>query len=370
MDHTITAADVPALVTGVNILGCGGGGDASAFASMLRHALTGPGTVSWHDADTDPALDPVVVPVGVVGAVNVLSEKLPNGQEFRDALTAITRWTDTPAPDALMAVEAGGPNALTVLLAALDLHLPVVDVDLMGRALPRLDQLSWAVRGLPVTPCALAEPGGQILVVDRTDAHGLERTVRGFLTAAGGWAALALAPVRLSAVRDACVHGSLTRSLALGRAHAALPHRPARDDVEAALGCRVLAAGRIQEVARSEGPGFGRGSVTVTDAASGAVVRLETENEIVLALRDGEVAATAPDVICLLDRRTAHPVAIDRIRPGQEVVAATLPGPEFWRQPDTEPYVSPRAFGLDAEVVGFEEAARTVAHDVDATVAP
>ncbi|MFJ9127995.1 DUF917 domain-containing protein [Streptomyces sp. NPDC102340] len=353
MPHTITAEDVPALVTGVNVLGCGGGGDAAAFASMLRHSLAGTGTVTWHEAGSH---DPVIVPVGVVGAVNVLSEKLPNGQEFREAVGAVTRWTTGPAPDALMAVEAGGPNALTVLLAALDLRLPVVDVDLMGRALPRLDQLSWAVRGLPVTPCALAEPGGQILVVDRTDARGLERTVRGFLTAAGGWAALALAPVRLSAVRDACVHGSLTRALALGRAHAELPHRPDRDAVEAALGCRVLAAGRIREVARSGGPGFGRGSVTVTDAASGAVVRLETENEILLALRDGELAATVPDVICLLDRRTALPVAIDRVRPGQEVIAATLPGPEFWRRPDTEPYVSPRAFGLDAGVVGFEAA--------------
>ncbi|MFZ3598015.1 DUF917 domain-containing protein [Streptomyces sp. BH104] len=351
MPQTITSADVDPLVTGVNVLGCGGGGDAAAFASMLRRALGETGTVTWHE----PGLhDPVIVPVGVVGAVNVLSEKLPNGREFREAITAVTRWAGSPVPDALMAVEAGGPNALTVLLAALDLGLPVVDVDLMGRALPRLDQLSWAVRGLPVTPCALAEPGGQLLVVDRTDARGLERTVRGFLAAAGGWAALALAPVRLSEVRDACVDGSLTRALALGRAHAALPHRPDRDAVESALGCRVLAAGRIREVARSEGPGFGRGSVTVTDAASGTVVRLETENEILLALRDGEVAATVPDVICLLDRRTALPLAIDRVRPGQEVVAATLPGPEFWRRPDTEPYVSPRAFGLDSEVVGFE----------------
>ncbi|MET8473569.1 DUF917 domain-containing protein [Streptomyces sp. NPDC006422] len=355
MPQTITAADVPALVTGVNVLGCGGGGDAAAFASMLRRALGAAGTVTWHDPGPD---DPVVVPVGVVGAVNVLSEKLPNGREFREAVAAVTRWTGGPAPDALMAAEAGGPNALTVLLAALDLGLPVVDVDLMGRALPRLDQLSWAVRGLPVTPCALAEPGGQILVVDRTGARGLERTVRGFLAAAGGWAALALAPVRLSAVRDACVHGSLTRALALGRAHAALPHRPATVDVEAALGGRVLAAGRIREVARSEGPGFGRGSVTLTDTASGAVVRLETENEILLALRDGEVTATVPDVICLLDRRTSLPLAIDRVRPGQEALAATLPGPGFWRRPDTEPHVSPRAFGLDADVVGFEAGAR------------
>ncbi|WP_306319541.1 MULTISPECIES: DUF917 domain-containing protein [unclassified Streptomyces] len=359
MPQTITTADVPTLVTGVNVLGCGGGGDAASFASMLRHTLGPTGTVTWHDADHTPhPTDPVVVPVGVVGAVNVLSEKLPNGHEFREAITAVTRWTGGPTPDALMAAEAGGPNALTVLLAALDLGLPVIDVDLMGRALPRLDQLSWAVRGLPVTPCALAEPGGQILVVDRTDARGLERTVRAFLAGAGGWAALALAPVRLGAVRDACVHGSLTRALGIGRAHATLPPRPARADVAAALGCRVLAAGRIREVARSEAPGFGRGSITVVDAASGAVVRLETENEILLALSDGEVTATVPDVICLLDRRTALPVAIDRIRPGQEVIAATLPGPEFWRDPGTRPHVSPRAFGLDTEAVDSEAVAR------------
>lgn len=343
----LRADDLDAVVAGVSLLGSGGGGDAATFALLLRRRLA-VGALPLHSVD-HVAEGGFVVPIGVVGATSVFTEKLPSGHEFVSSVAAVQRWTSQDVA-AVMALEAGGLNGMSAMVAALDLGLPLVDADLMGRALPRLDQLAFAVEGLPVTPCAMCEPGGQTVVVDGVDAVGLERTVRAFLAESGGWAVLALPPTPAPLVRAHAVLGSLGRALGLGRALAALPSTPAPDDIEAALGGVVLATGRVLDVARL-GParGFGRGSVTVVDAASGAVVRLEAENEYLLALRDGAVAASTPDLICLLDRRTSAPIAVDRVRVGDEIVVAVLPGPTWWTSPDRLGRVAPRAFGLECE---------------------
>ncbi|KPI10505.1 protein of unknown function DUF917 [Actinobacteria bacterium OK074] len=357
----IRAADVDALVVGISLLGSGGGGDAVTFAGVLRRRL-GDGEIALISPDDLPAAltGGFVVPVGVVGAINVLTEKLPSGREFHDAVAAVTRWTGRRA-DALMAWEAGGLNGLSGLVAALDLGLPFVDADLMGRALPRLDQFTWAVRGRALTPCALAEPSGPILVVDSADATGLERTARSFVASAGGWAALALRPTEIGQGTRDTVTGSLTRALALGRAHATLEQAPAPQAVADALGGRVLATGRIVDVAREGmGRGFRRGSVAVVDTASGAVLRLEAENEFLLAILDGELTASCPDLLCVLDRRTAVPRAVERLRVGDEVMAVVLPGPEWWWQDEAIDHVSPSAFGLDAPVVRTAVAGKPV----------
>lgn len=130
--------DVTALERGVSLLGSGGGGDTVTAAALLREQLTTqPGAVLTPVSDL-PA-DALVVPVGVMGATPVFSEKLPVGNEIRAAVRAIEHWTRASI-DALVSIEVGGLNGIMPLVAALDLELPLVDADLCGRALPRLDQ--------------------------------------------------------------------------------------------------------------------------------------------------------------------------------------------------------------------------------------
>lgn len=344
--------DVDALVVGLSLLGSGGGGDAGTYGHVLRRAL-GAGPIRLHaPGDLDP--DAPVVAVGVGGATRVLTEKLPGGHEVVEAVAAVLRWTGTTAA-AIMAMEGAGLNGAIALVAAVDLGVPFVDADLMGRALPRLDQFTRAVAGFPTTPCALVEPGGQTVLLDGSGPLDLERIARAVMAHASGWAAFAMAPAPASQVQqDSCL-GSIGRALRLGRAHAALPTKPPVDLVADALGGRVLADGRIVEIARYRGgESFGRGSVSVVDRA-GTVLRMETENEFLLALADGEPVATCPDLICVLDRRTGRPIAVDAVRVGDEVLVTVLPGPEWWVAPGRLDHVAPRAFGLDCDPVLLAE---------------
>jgi hypothetical protein len=345
------AEDVDAFITGLALLGSGGGGEGLPYRHTLRTALS-PAGLELHD----PAAlgDTPVMPVGMLGATRMLTEKLPGGQEIPNAVRALTRWTGVE-PAALMPYEAAGLNGAMATAAAAQLGLPLVDADLMGRALPRLNQLTRAVEGGDVTPFAMCEPGGQTLLIDTADPDGLERTARAVVAQGGGWAGAAMAATPAREVgRAACV-GTLGRALRLGRAHLELPDKPDPGQVAEALGGRLLGTGRVAHISRQPSASFGRASIAVLgggDAPDHAVLRLEAENEYLLVLRDGEPVASCPDLICVLDRRTAAPLAMDSLRPGDDVQVLTLPGPAWWRALGRRlRRVGPRAFGLGCDPV-------------------
>jgi uncharacterized protein len=342
-DRALRAHDVDALVVGLSLLGSGGGGDAGLFASTLRRAL-GAGALALHAPDE--LGEAPVVAVGMLGGTRMLAEKLPNGQEIVGAVRALARWTGVE-PEAVMPLETAGLNGTLAVAAAAELGLPLVDADLMGRALPRADQTTRAVAGGSLAPFAMAESGGRTVLLDRIDAVALERVARAFVAQGGGWAGCAFAPTPASVVRhDACL-GGLARALALGRAHAGAPP----SGIAGALGGRALGAGRAVEIARHASATFGRASITVLDDA-GPVLRLEAENEYLLALVDGVPVASCPDLLCVLDRRTAAPIAVDALRVGDDVTVVVLPGPAWWRaDPQRLAHVGPRAFGLDCDPV-------------------
>jgi len=361
------AADVDAFIVGLTLLGSGGGGEAEAYRHTLRAAL-GEGGIELGD----PAEfgDAPVVAIGMLGGTRMLTEKLPGGQEIHRAVAALTRWTGV-APAAVMALEAAGLNGTLAAASAAQLGLPLLDADLMGRAMPRMDHTSRAVAGGPVTPFAMSEPSGQTLLVDAATPYGLERIARAFVAQSGGWAGTAMAPMPASeVVTDACL-GSLGRALRLGRAHRELPSKSAPERVAAALGGQLLGVGRAADISRQPSTPFGRASITVLSGSdtgsdtrggtrggtgSGPVLRLEAENEYLLVLRDGVPVASCPDLICALDRRTATPIAVDSLRPGDDLIVVVLPGPPWWRaSPERLRHVDPRAFGLGCDAVLLPE---------------
>lgn len=352
----VSAADCPALVRGADVLGSGGGGDARPAGLLFAHAV-GRGSVQLLDPDR--AADHAVSFVGMVGAASAFTEELPGGGEFARALGAVERWTGERA-SALASIEAAGLNGVTALATAVSCGLPVVDVDLCGRALPRLEQFSLAVVDGGLPPVALALPGGQVLVVEGGDGPRCERVVRAALAAEGGWAAIATAPVRRGGWPLVGPVRTTRRCLQLGAALERLEPTAGGDEVAAALGGRVLGAGRVVEVARRAGAGFGRGSACVRDRRTSALLRLEMENEYLVAFDDGAPVATTPDLLVVLERRTARVVACDRLRRGDDVVVLQLPAAAFWARGEHGASVAPRSFGLDVDPVLMPQPAGAV----------
>jgi DUF917 family protein len=101
------------------------------------------------------------------------------------------------------------------------------------------------------------------------------------------------------------------------------------------------------------------GSVVIEGLAedAGRLIRLELQNEHLVALERGRLLASVPDLITVLDSVTADAISADRISYGQRVVLIAFACDPVWRTERGIAAVGPRVFGYDFDFVPVEELA-------------
>ncbi|WP_340556468.1 DUF917 domain-containing protein [Streptomyces sp. GSL17-111] len=348
----IAAADLPVLVAGNELLSSGRGAAALDGLTVCVAALLEQyGPVPLVPLDALPP-EARCVAVGAVGGFAPLIELPFSGDEFAGAVRALEDRLGHRV-DAIVALNSAGPNALVPLAAAAALGLPLVDCDGMGRILPLIHQTTYALAGLPVGPLAAMSAAGDAVVLDTSTARA-DLLLRGVVDASGGLMACAMYPATAARLRHAAIRGATSRIVRMGELlttqnrHAAVLAGLART-----VGARLLASGRVVAL-DLPGPTAGARqypsmptSIVVSDPATdGPVVRLEAQNEILLALVDGAVVAAVPDVVCLLDRQELRPVGLEGIAVGDHVDVLVVPAAPMWHTPEGLALAGPRAFGF------------------------
>ncbi|RJL24848.1 DUF917 domain-containing protein [Bailinhaonella thermotolerans] len=322
-----------------------GAADSSfrAAREWARGLLTANGPVPLVDAGELPP-DAMVAAVSLVGSTTAFGEYLPGGDEPVRAVRALEgRLGERIA--AVVPLNTAAENALLPLVAAASLGVPLVDGDGTGRVFPLLEQTTFALGGVTPAPLALAGPLGDVVVVDSA-AQRVEELVRPLVLAAGGWVVAACYPARAGKLAESLVPGSVSRLVAAGR-----PGAPRA--VAAPYGVRVLCSGRVTAVEQGPEPGPGRrlpsrpASILVREHGGLArLIRLEAYNEILMALADGAVAATAPDQICLISTADGTVVDVDRAAAGMDVEVVVLRAAPAWHTGAGRALGGPQVFGL------------------------
>lgn len=82
------------------------------------------------------------------------------------------------------------------------------------------------------------------------------------------------------------------------------------------------------------------------------------QNENLVAIRDGRVIASVPDLITVIERDTAKPVTTERLKYGLRVAVIGIPCDPKWRTPEGLQEVGPRYFGYDIDYVPVEVAVK------------
>ena len=352
---TIDLEELSDLAVGATLLGTGGGGDPYIGRLMAQAAIERFGPVKMVDIEELPD-DGLVVPAAMMGAPTVMVEKIPNGDEMKKAVRALERVLNRTTV-AIMALEAGGINSMLPLAVAAELDLPVVNGDSMGRAFPELQMTSLHLQGIPATPMVLVDEKGNSLVIEAIDNPWTERLARTTTVAVGGAAIIALYPMTGRECKRAMVRGTLSRAMQLGSllgdSTRSLEDK-GRGLVDIAGG-REIFSGKVVDVERRSGDGFARGTAALAGIGTHAahVLRVEFQNENLIALKDGTVVATVPDLICILDRETLIPVTTEVLTYGQRVNVYAFPCDPIWLSKRGLQTVGPRYFGYDLDYVAL-----------------
>jgi DUF917 family protein len=338
----LTASDLDALARGAELLGGGGGGDPLRWSVLTRRVLAG-GSVALVEPESLPG-DGRVIAAAMIGAPAIMAEYLPGGGEFVRAFQALERAVGEEAV-AVMGLEHAGVNAFPPIMVAAVLGLPLLDLDGMGRAFPRLDHTLLHARGARCGPLVSTGVAGELVLIDVEDAVRGEALARACLPALGGWAAHACYPVTVEEAARCALRGTLSRALALGEAVVGASD-PA--DLAGRIGATLLGRGRVISVERRDARGpLGTVLIEPTDDA-GSTLRVELQTEYLLATLDGSVVAATPDPIVVVDGHSLAPINCEQVRRGNDVAVLVLPADPAWREPAALALAGPEAFGYAA----------------------
>lgn len=342
----ITRELLEPLGRGCAVLGAGGGGAYHGAVLAAEQAIDECGPVPVVAVeDLEP--DDLVMPCGQVGAPTVSLEKPGSGREGELLRARIEALTGKRVR-ALMASEIGGANGLQPIVWAARMGLPVVDADGMGRAFPEMQQVSMHVAGISPSPCVMADERGTVAVYYPVDGRWLERMCRTAAVAFGGSAASSEYLMTASQLAQATVLGSVSRALSIGQILAGRGNEPFAEMLQLVDGI-CLIEGKLVDVERRVSGGFVRGTVSIMGLRndSGRVMRLELQNENLVALEEGRVVASVPDIITVVDTHTGDAVNTELLRHAQRVTVVAFPCDPLWRSAEGLEVVGPRAFGYD-----------------------
>lgn len=350
------------LVLGSVFLATGGGGDPYVPYLIAKQALGeyGPAELIQPNELSD---DAYVVAIGSVGAPTVSLELLPSIDEAANTLRAFEKHVGRSI-DAVVSFEIGGGNSLVPIVAAAGRGIPVVDGDGMGRALPEAQMMTYAIAGVKPTPAVAYDYEGNITTFSTSTTEVYERHIRSLTMVSGGMITTAEHPMTGKQLKDSIIPGTLTFSNTLGRVlrenrgTADLLLKPLQEVFQESIygECKLLFSGKVVDKSTRIVGGYdiGEASIEAFDS-SGPSLKVDIKNEYLLARLDGEVVASVPDLIVIVDYETSVPINAERLRYGQRVAVFAVGCPQFYRSEKALKVVSPRCFGFDIDYVSLEE---------------
>ncbi len=356
--RTIGIAEIEDIAVGAALLGAGGGGDPYVGKLVAIGAVRDCGPVTLLDPEEVPD-DALLAPIAMMGAPTVLSEKAIGGQEYRTLYNMVSRFFGKEIY-AVLPIEAGGVNSMLPIAAAARLGLPMVDSDGMGRAFPELQMVTFTIGGLQASPMALTDEKGNCVIFETITNKWTEELARAVTMSCGGSVSVSLYPMTGAQMKAYAVKNIVTRSQMLGEAirtvKTCTDKTPEAHFLEFSGGFKLF-KGKIADVLRETRNAFNFGKVVLEGIGEfkGRSAYVEFQNENLSATVDGEILATTPDLICLVDTETFAPVTTDALKYGKRVLVVGLKCFDLWRTAAGLELVGPRYFGIETDYIPLEE---------------
>lgn len=350
----ITQDDLDELALGATLLGNGGGGDPYQARLMAHQAIEKHGPIQVVDLDELPD-EALLATAAVLGAPTVIIEKIPSGQQYVNAVRALSAYRGKEI-SAIIPVEVGGMNTIIPLMVAAELGVPCVNADGMRRAFPQVEMTTFTISGISASPMALADEQGNQIIVNSVNNRVGERLIRSAAMNMGLANAHSAYTMTVAEAKGAAIKDSMTYCADLGRLLRAIQRQEGSwDDFFAYTGGRTLFEGKIIDLDRRTTTGFARGTVVFESFSNPeSTMRVEIQNELLLAVKDGRTVLTPPDLICIVDHETAEPITTEAMTYGQRIRVLGLPCAPEWHKEGMLEVAGPAAFGYDVEYVPFE----------------
>ena len=343
---------------GTNFFSASGGGDPDVQRELLLDDLARGVALSWTPLDEmDP--DALICTACFSGSIapetfeaSGEADLVAGSERIRRPMVESVRALEAELGrtiDGICSIEIGGINTSAVLDAAANLGIAMVDGDYAGRAIPELHATTPHLFGVPVLPWASVDEYGNSIVIRKAASNAFaERIGKHLALASFGLIGCALVALPASEVRRIYVPGTITESLAVGRAIREAREAGSDPVVAAAraLDGWVLFRGTIVEREwRNTGYMEGTHVVEGEGAFAGHRLKVWFKNENHLTWLDDADYVASPDLIEVCDATTAEPLVNTYVKKGDRIAVVGARRREVWNSEAGLATLGPAHFG-------------------------
>lgn len=341
MGRILKKQDVLEMIYGACLMGGGGGGSLENGLSLLE-AFDKETGISMEMISVDEI--PAGKYVGTCGGFGSPQKYKELGANCTacptSAYHALQRmgYTLNRHVSYLMALEYGALNMMLPFMVANGEHIPLVDADGTGRAVPSIQTLLYGANDVPITPYVFTDPDENITIMYPSDylnfAH-LDKASRFLCQASDMVAGCAFGIVTADDIRDNLAPGAYTYAQNVGKAliRARDGGTDVMDELKKATPCKEFFRGTVTKFGLESKGGWDWGSVYFDGAEEyrGKQYHLDYQNEtLVLWEGDSHVLMTAPDMICAVDLDTGLPVSNADFQEGMNCLILGIPAHKNW----------------------------------------
>ena len=345
------------ILHGCAILGTGGGGPLSEGIALIDRALAEDRIFKLSSLADMPDDSLIGVPY-YCGALTKQEEnplahlkQLPEPESVL-ATRAMERYLKCSF-DGFMSTELGGSNTALAFYTAAVMDKPIVDADPAGRSVPDLQHSIFFLHDIPITPLSVADAYGNTAIIDRVHSdERAEHWVRALAVASNNVVGVLDHPARVAEIRGVVIDGAISYAEKLGSAlrNAKLAKTdPAEAVIKAGQGKRLF-NGEVSAAEFEDRDGFTFGTITLNGLGdnSGDVFKIWYKNENIISWLNGNIYATVPDLICMIDNDYNAQIN-PHVKLGQIFTVFALPAPEQWKTKRGLDCFGPRSFGFDVD---------------------
>lgn len=364
----LSAQDLEDALVGSSYLGTGGGGSLALARELIADDLAAGHTFSVLSVADLSDDDRVACPYGLASLAPIsdaMAAKLEAAENriklpVEGAFTALEEHLGTKFSGVILG-EIGPLSLAEALSTAARLGVPALDADTVGRAVPEINQHSVKVAGVPLTPIGAATPFGDKMIVKELGDPSRAEDILRSVAEASQECGVADSPITGAQAKQdgVLVKDSLTLARSIGAA-VRMAKADGRDPLDAAIKAGdgyLLFTGTVSEFNWRDEDGFLKGDLMLSGSGDFAGQKLETEyiNEHLIARRNGEVVASCPDLISVVDLETYDGVNNPDFTRGQAVAVIGMRCDPLWRSEAGLSVFSPSYFGLDVPYVPIED---------------
>lgn len=336
------------IVYGAAFLGSGGGGAISTGLSFVKIIMEnthqkGVILLSGKEVEIPDITACVLCDIGAITAIEKNQAIAINNAYLH--MSAYYKVKTGKHIAAVFPIETGPENTLAPFVLASYQHIPVVDGDGAGRAVPDLGLCTFGTipfEGDPMHQAIMADELANWLLVNTANVNGLDKSMRNIASSPqfGSSASLCLWVSPLSELYNKSVRGSILKTLSCGELLAGIKmHDPSLihhalpivNELAAALIC----AGKVVNRQESESGAFNFGTIHINDSPTSETITILNQNENLIAFGSNHEMplCCAPDSICYLDQHF-QPLTNCEIKPGMFVFVIAIKAHEKLYQPE------------------------------------